>query len=131
MESRVTSIYLSEVTEIGPEVAEFLESGLLILFEDGAPPELSEMSVLHKPETVREEPPEAGDILVIGEREFQITAIGEKAWKNVRDLGHAVFKFNGATEVELPGEIYLEERGFENLGEEIQPGVRLEIKEGS
>jgi PTS system glucitol/sorbitol-specific IIA component len=131
MESGVTSIYLSEVTEIGPEVAEFLESGLLILFEDGAPPELAEMSVMHKPESVREEPPEAGDILVIGDREFRITAIGEKAWTNVQVLGHAVFKFNGATEVELPGEIYLEERGYENLGEEIQPGVRLEIKEGS
>ena len=33
-------IYLTEVTEIGPEVAEFLEAGLLILFEAGAPPEL-------------------------------------------------------------------------------------------
>jgi sorbitol-specific phosphotransferase system component IIA len=44
------------------------------------------------------------------------------------ELGHASFKFNGANEVELPGEICLEGVGSEDIGESIQPGVRVEIK---
>jgi glucitol/sorbitol PTS system EIIA component len=124
-------IYLTEVTEIGPEVAEFLEAGLLILFEAGAPPELSEIAVLHEPIFRREDPPEVGDVVAIGTSEFRITAVGEKAWKNIEELGHAVFKFNGSEEVELPGEIYLEEAGAESLSELVQPGVRFEIKVGA
>ena len=124
-------IYLTEVTEIGPEVAEFLEEGLLILFQAGAPPELAEMSVLHEPTSRREDPPEAGDVVAFGDRELRITAVGEKAWKNIQDLGHAVFKFNGAEEVELPGEIYLEQTDLESLKEAIQPGLRLEIRASS
>ena len=125
-------IYLTEVKEIGPEVAEFLEAGLLILFEAGAPPELAEIAVLHQPISgPRENPPEAGDILVIGSREFRITAVGYKAWQNIQDLGHAVFKFSGLEEAELPGEIYLEARGAEDLDDLVQPGARVEIRTGA
>jgi glucitol/sorbitol PTS system EIIA component len=125
----VDYIYLTEVTKIGPEVVELLEeAGTLILFEEGAPPELAEMSVLHEHTERRDEPPEVGDTMVIGDREFRITAIGESAWKNMLQLGHASFKFNGAQEVELPGEICLEGAGSENIVESIQPGTRMEIK---
>ena len=124
-------IYLTEITEIGPEVAEFLEAGPLILSEAGAPPELAEIAVLHEPISRREDPPEVGDVVAIGPSEFRITAVGEKAWKNIDELGHAVFKFNSSEEVELPGEIYLEEAGAEPLSELVQPGVRLEIKVGA
>jgi glucitol/sorbitol PTS system EIIA component len=124
-------IYQTEVTEIGPEVAEFLEAGLLILFETGAPPELAEIAVLHEPSARREEAPEAGDVLVIEGHEFRITAVGYKAWQNVQQLGHAVFKFDGAAEPELPGQIHLEGPGVESLGEVVRPGARLEIKVGA
>ena len=124
-------IYSTEIKEIGPEVPEFLEMGLLITFAVGAPPELAEMSVLHEPTHTRERAPEAGDVLAIGPLEFRITAIGEKAWKNVMDLGHAVFAFNGATEVELPGQIYVEPQGAELLSQELRPGARLEIRAGA
>jgi glucitol/sorbitol PTS system EIIA component len=123
-------IYLTEVTELGPEVAEFLEAGLLILFQAGAPPELAEIAVLHEPISRREDPPEPGDVLVIGPIEFRITAVGSKAWQNIQDLGHAVFRFSGSGEAELPGEIHLEEQGAQDLGETVRPGVRVEIKPG-
>ena len=121
-------IYRTEIKEIGPEVPEFLEMGLLITFAVGAPPELS---VLHEPTHRRERAPEPGDVLAIGPLEFRITAVGGKAWKNVVDLGHAVFAFNGATEVELPGQIYVEPQGAELLSQEIRPGARLEIRAGA
>ena len=121
-------IYLTEVTELGPEVAEFLEAGLLILFQAGAPPELAEIAVLHEPISKREAPPEPGDVLAIGPLEFRITAVGSKAWQNIQDLGHAVFKFDGSREAELPGQINVEPQGAELLSQEIRPGVRMEIK---
>jgi PTS system glucitol/sorbitol-specific IIA component len=121
-------IYLTEVKEIGPEVAEFLEAGLLILFQTGAPPELAEIAVLHDPTSLRERAPEPGDVLEIEGHEFRITAIGYKAWQNVQDLGHAVFKFDGAGEAELPGQIHLEGQGAEKLGDVVRPGARLEIR---
>jgi glucitol/sorbitol PTS system EIIA component len=125
----VSSIYLTEVTKVGPEVDGFLEEAkTLVLFEEGAPPELAEMSVLHEHKERREEPPEAGDIMFIDDREFRITAVGGSAWKNMLQIGHASFKFNGAEEVELPGEICLEELGSEGISESIQPGVQLEIR---
>lgn len=124
-------IYRTEITEIGVEVEAFLEEGYLILFETGAPPELAEMSVLHDCSHMREEPPVAGDVLAMGEKEFRITAVGEKSWKNIKDLGHAVFVFNGASEVEMPGQICLEETDTGLLLEMIRPGARLEMKAGA
>ena len=122
-------IYRTEITEVGPDVEEFLDgAGLMITFEDGAPPELAEISVIHKYTEQREEPPVAGDILAIGPLEFEITAIGGTAWKNMLELGHAAFKFNGAQEAGLPGEICLKEQGLEDVKETIGPGVSLEIK---
>ncbi len=123
------SIYLTKITEIGPEVAQLLEEAdTLILFEQGAPPELAELSVLHEHSEQREEPPKVGDIMAIGSKEFQITAVGGSAWKNMLELGHASFKFNGADEVELPGEICVEGQGSDDLSEDIQPGVQMEIR---
>ncbi len=122
-------VYRTEITEVGPEVEEFLDTaGIMITFEDGAPPELAEISILHKHTDRREEPPVAGDTVVIGDREFRITAVGGIAWKNMLELGHAVFKFNGASEAELPGEICVEEQRAGVVKEIIGPGVPLEIR---
>ena len=123
-------IYLTEVTEIGVEVPDFLETGLMILFESGAPPELAEISVQHTPTTRRDEPPEPGDVLLLGESEFRITAVGYKAWQNVTDLGHAVFKFDGQQEPELPGQIHLDGPDADKLPDLISPGLRIEIRKG-
>lgn len=123
-------IYVTELRDIGPEVAEFLEEGYLILFQMGVPAELAEMAVLHEVSHMRQEPPEPGDVLSIGETRFRITAVGSKAWQNVEEIGHAVFVFNGAQEPEMPGQICLEEVGTEDLAGSLRPGARLEIKAG-
>jgi glucitol/sorbitol PTS system EIIA component len=124
-------IYTTQIKEVGPEVADFLETGLLVLFEVGAPPELAEMSALHEVSYMRDEPPEVGDVLIIEGHEFAITAVGEKAWKNVKDLGHAVFVFNGEDEVEMPGQIYLQQEGSGSLADIIRVGANVEIRPGS
>lgn len=102
------SVFLkTRITAVGPEVAELAEGGVLILFGDGAPEELAEVSVLH---AVEEGPvaeaPGAGSSITVGDTvSAEITAIGDMAWNKVRDIGHVVVNFNGAEAVERPGEI--------------------------
>ncbi|MFC3073797.1 PTS glucitol/sorbitol transporter subunit IIA [Shinella pollutisoli] len=96
----------TRITAVGPEVAELAEGGVLILFSDGAPPELSEVSVLHKPDAgPAEEAPAVGTAIAIGAVGTTITAVGDTAWKKVLDLGHVVINFNDAATAERPGEI--------------------------
>ena len=46
----MTVLLRTRVTAIGPEVADLAEAGVVILFADGSPPELAEVSVLHMAE---------------------------------------------------------------------------------
>ncbi|OIS90852.1 PTS glucitol/sorbitol transporter subunit IIA [Brucella cytisi] len=101
------SIHLkTRITAIGPEVADLAEGGVLILFADGSPPELAEVSVMH----VVEEGPEAaapavGARITIGSLNAEITAVGDSAWQKVREIGHVVISFTGAQSTDRPGEI--------------------------
>ncbi|WP_309085351.1 PTS glucitol/sorbitol transporter subunit IIA [Chelativorans sp.] len=100
-------LYLkTRITAVGPEVADLAEGGVLILFADGAPPELAEVSVLHAvQEGPLETPPSPGTPIRIGPLSAKVTAIGDTAWKKVREIGHVVISFNGASQAERPGEI--------------------------
>ena len=98
--------FKSRITAVGPEVAELAEGGVLILFADGAPAEVAEVSVLHATEAgPSEEAPGPGTPIRVGTLSSKVTAIGATAWKKVREIGHVVITFNGAEEAERPGEI--------------------------
>jgi PTS system glucitol/sorbitol-specific IIA component len=98
--------YRTVVTAVGPEVADLLDGGVLILFADGAPPELAEVSVLHRveegPSTA---PPPVGAEIRIGEVTARLTAIGPLAWAKIAEMGHVVINFDGTTTAGRPGEI--------------------------
>ncbi|MEO6610400.1 MAG: PTS glucitol/sorbitol transporter subunit IIA [Aestuariivirga sp.] len=93
------------IKAVGPDVADLVENGVLILFAEGAPPELAEVSVLHKVEATSDKAPKPGDKIMIGKLAATITAIGPAAWKKVLDIGHVVINFNDAKSAERPGEI--------------------------
>ncbi|WP_048644754.1 PTS glucitol/sorbitol transporter subunit IIA [Nitratireductor soli] len=96
----------TRITAVGPEVAELAEGGVLILFADGAPEELAEVSVLHAAqEGPASNAPSAGTPVRVGTVSAEITAMGDAAWNKVREIGHVVINFNGARTVERPGEI--------------------------
>ncbi|MBZ9796405.1 PTS glucitol/sorbitol transporter subunit IIA [Mesorhizobium sp. ES1-4] len=96
----------TRVTAIGPEVADLAEGGVVILFADGSPPELAEVSVLHKMELGPSDgAPEKGASITLGPVSAVITAVGSSAWSKVLEMGHVVISFNGAAEAERPGEI--------------------------
>lgn len=95
----------TRITAVGPEVPDLAENGVLILFAEGAPPELAEVSVLHKLELEAGAAPAVGSLITIGAVQSAITALGPGAWKKLEEIGHVVVNFNGATEAERPGEI--------------------------
>jgi PTS system glucitol/sorbitol-specific IIA component len=106
----------TRVTEIGPEVADLAEGGVVILFADGSPPELAEVSVLHKVEQgPSADAPGIGASIVIGPVSATVTAVGATAWDKVREMGHVVISFNGAGDAERPGEICASEIEPEKL----------------
>src|SRR5262245_33749604 len=114
----------TRVTEIGPEVADLAEGGVLILFAEGSPPELAEVSVLHQAEIgPGGDAPTAGASIAIGGVTAAITAVGPSAWAKVREIGHVVINFNGASQAERPGEICASEVDPAALVAELKTGA--------
>jgi PTS system glucitol/sorbitol-specific IIA component len=108
--------YLSQITGIGPLALDFLEENILIVFNDNAPPELAELSVLHEPHPL-ERDIRTGDTVFFGAERYTVTAVGEEANRTFRSMGHCTFKFTGKSEVELPGHI--------ELAGQARPDVRV------
>ncbi len=108
--------YNSAITGWGIGALEFLSDkdlNFIIVFNEGAPPELQEIAVLHKPSPVLADLA-VGDTVIICEKVFTITAIGSEAPHTLKELGHCTFSFKGGSEPERPGCIMLE-------GEELTP----------
>ena len=105
----------------GAEALEFLndsDNSFFILFNENAPEELAEISVLHTISAVYKEPA-PGDTMKIGDKEFKITAVGVEAPYTLRELGHCA-------EAALPGCIMLE--GSEKVTvEDLQAGTEISI----
>ena len=61
----------------------------------------------------------------IDENEYKITCVGEEAPVTLAGLGHCTIRFNGMTEAELPGTLYVEEKAVP----EIKVGTTIQIIE--
>lgn len=114
--------YKSTITKIGEMALDFLSDSLLIVFNENAPAELAEISVLHSIEPVQQDI-KAEDVLLISGKKYLITAVGEEANKTFKSMGHCTFKFTGKTEVELPGQIEVEGEALPD----IRVGDTIEI----
>jgi PTS system glucitol/sorbitol-specific IIA component len=99
-------IYRMEVVRIGDEARKLLDSRAMITFVSEAPPELIDFSVLVHPGEFRK-PLEPGDRLLVDQKEFPILAVGAIANKNLKEIAHAVWLFDGKDKVEMPGEVHL------------------------
>ena len=119
----------TRVTEVGPEVADLAEGGVVILFADGSPPELAEVSVLHRTESgPSDDAPTSGASIAIGGVTAEITAVGPSAWAKVREIGHVVINFNGAKAAERPGEICATEVDTQALVAELKAGTVIVVE---
>ena len=119
----------TRVTAVGPEVADLAEGGVVILFADGSPSELAEVSVLH---AIEAEPaadaPSIGATISIGTLNATITSVGSSAWQKVLDIGHVVISFNGAGSTDRPGEICASEVDTQALVAQLQTGTSIIIR---
>jgi PTS system glucitol/sorbitol-specific IIA component len=119
--------YKTVISSIGEEVQALLEGGVLILYADGAPPELAEVSVLHRVEQASRDVPRTGSVLRIGEDTAIVTAVGPTAWNKVSELGHVVINFNGSRTADRPGEICVSEIDCARLFDAMKSGTVIEI----
>ena len=118
--------YNSEITGWGSEAKAFLkELNYILLFNDNAPSELAEISILHSVADLNGDIC-VGDTFIIGNKAFEVTAVGDEAQHTFKELGHATINFAGRDVPDLPGHIML--KGEEPLLEEdIEKGVKIEI----
>ncbi len=125
----MTLFYRTTITEVGPEVADLLAGGILILYAAGAPPELAEVSVLHQVESgPTADAPPVGAVLSIGAAGAALTAIGELAWQKVADIGHVVINFDGAAIAGRPGELCASPVDPDALLAALVPGAEIAIR---
>lgn len=115
-------IYENQVKAMGASVEEFKDAGIFIIFGANAPEELRDYcySVDVNPinGTIQ-----AGQTLQIGNVSYRITAVGYEAPVTLAGLGHCTINFSGATEAELPGTIYVEDKPMP----EISIGTAIKI----
>ena len=102
----MTSYYRTTVVDVGPEVAEMAAAGVVILFGEPLPDALAEVSVVHRPtQTLQGHALSAGDTVVIGEAQVEITSVGDLATKNLDELGHVVLYVNQSEQKTMPGAV--------------------------
>lgn len=118
------------VTQVSEQARELLESGMLILFADGAPPELAEVSILHAVKEISSMAgsPAIGSELSLGGVPTRITAIGDYAWRKFGEIGHVVINFNGASMTPRPGEICVSPVDPKALVSALTPGAEIALR---
>jgi glucitol/sorbitol PTS system EIIA component len=114
----------SIVKEIGLLVPTFKEDKILILFGPQAPKELREMAVIHEFKDLGEEPLKEGGTIQFGDESFTITALGNLANKNFKELGHISIYFQEPMDNVLPGAVFAAPHTFPTINE----GTVIELK---
>lgn len=103
--------YFSEtVSEIGVN-ANNQSANLLIFYGESAPNELKEYCLL-LPRHHLEEKICPSDYFCIDNQKYKITAVGNKASEQLRDIGHLTVYFDGAKEPTQSGAIYVERSDY-------------------
>ena len=120
--------YYAEITTWGAEALAFLDdpnANFIIIFDNNAPPELAEISVLHTMANYNEDPV-PGDTLILADKAFTITAVGDEVLHTLRTLGHCTISFKGGAEPERPGCIMVE-GDVPLVAGDIKMGATIEI----
>lgn len=99
-------IYRSVISGIGEFAVEVLADGMLITFKEGGPADLADYCFTHSHGELIADLA-AGQIIKLGELSYVITAVGEVATTNFRELGHITLRFDGKDTPELPGTVHV------------------------
>ncbi|MCM2676131.1 PTS glucitol/sorbitol transporter subunit IIA [Alkalicoccobacillus plakortidis] len=114
MEQTKTTVYQSEIIELGSQTGIFLEENMLVIFNETVPADLKDISAIHK-KTELLHHVVVGDTLQIQDNHYKILFVGEKANETLRDLGHCTIEFSGKSFSDLPGTLCVEKKVAPNL----------------
>lgn len=89
----MTVIYQTTITRIGQSAADALSDQMLITFREGAPADIEEFCFIHCHGELNGEL-KAGSQLQLGEARYAVTAVGDVAEQNLRELGHITLRFD-------------------------------------
>lgn len=101
----MTTIWSTTVSHIGPDAADMLEAGVVILFGEPVPPALADVSVVHTGAEAPARDIAPGDMIVLGAQRLTVDAVGDLAGQNLRELGHVVIYVGQPEQELLPGAI--------------------------
>lgn len=117
-----------KITRWGDGALVFLDdpnANFIIIFNDNAPAELAEFSVLHTTANYNEDPA-VGDTMVVCDKAFTITAVGDEALHTLKELGHCTLSFKGGDTPERPGCIMLQ-GDVPLVKDDMKTGATIEI----
>ncbi|WP_413724798.1 PTS glucitol/sorbitol transporter subunit IIA [Sodalis sp. RH16] len=116
-------IYESTFTDSGQLASESLEDNFIILFGEGAPKDVVEYCYIHRNIFKNDDHIKVGAIINIGDSVYSVTAVGDVASQNLRELGHITVRFDNAEIAEFPGTIHVS--GMIPLG--IESGQKFRV----
>lgn len=114
--------YQTKVVEIGADAKEFKEINMLIFFGNQAPDALRSSCYIIECDKL-EQTVKVGDILVIGDVDYPITAVGSEVDTNLGNLGHISVVFNGSEKAELAGSLYVQSASYPDI--KVDDAVRI------
>ncbi|QIQ21072.1 PTS glucitol/sorbitol transporter subunit IIA [Zophobihabitans entericus] len=100
------TIYQSTITTIGEFAADALADGMMITFREGAPADLADYCFIHTHSQL-DGNLSNNQTIQLGDNQYTITAVGDVAEQNLRELGHVTIRFDGSSEAELPGTVHV------------------------
>lgn len=116
-------IYESKVTNIGEDVEAFLEEKMVVLFNENVPDELKSIALVHEEKAMNGDV-NVGDYFILGDTQYKILAVGNKANETLHELGHCTIKFSVPADDDLPGTIVVEEKEIP----ELVPGLAIKFQ---
>ena len=116
-------MFKTKIIEVGKSADYFRGKGLVVLFSeavDGIPMDYS-YKINKKPVN--------GDIssdmsVYLNDEPYRITAVGKDVFQNLNEYGHITMRFDGSTEANMPGTLYLEEKELPMIDENMEIEIR-------
>ncbi|WP_413514994.1 PTS glucitol/sorbitol transporter subunit IIA [Serratia proteamaculans] len=102
----MNTIFQTTITQIGDSARDALLDNMLITFREGAPADIEEFCFIHRHGNTLGEL-QTGGWMELAEQRYPITAVGEVASQNLRELGHLTVRFDGENQAEFPGSIHV------------------------
>lgn len=123
----MTKYFSEKVVEVG-ELANNKSDNLLISFGMTAPAELKEYCLIFLTHSLMKDI-DISDYLIIDDQEYKITAVGNRASEQLREIGHLTIYFDGLKDINQSGAIRVSSTDYPIFN--INSTITFESRENS